>query len=594
MPSFRFLALAALLVVACCTGYALLVLSPADPAAIAQLDRITQHLDWHIRPVSTAQLQVVRGLLWAGLGLAATAFGLLSRTTSGQWELQQWRQELAASSQGLRASWQQLPRYQRVAATMALVFLLALRVYFSLTRPPHAEEVASYEFFVRQGLLAVSAYYPIPNNHILSNTLSWVFYQVVPSFWWTMRLPVLLVSTAGTVLWFTGLLRTTNFRVALLTMALFSCLQLALYHASAGRGYWLLITLAGTVFFATLRLSHPTGPKRLASLPFLLAGVLGMYTVPSFAYVLASAGAWLGFQYLHRGAGIEMIRLGVLSTAVVLGATALYAPLLLVSGIGVLVGNGFVAPRPAAEFWAGLPAYLWFNEGSLVGQRSIGAGLWLLVVIAAAVLIARRLLQEKLRPLAELALWWVLLPNALLVLQRVFPPERVLLYKALPFFLLVALLADYGLRWAKTHGRTAAAQTFLASTCLVFIGYQIYTTDKLSHGARPQVAAYQAAFSWLSQQPSAPILAPEPLHNLYFRFFAHTQTGLPPASSFLVPDAAARPGVRYRYVVAFPEHHGFFQPEFNFKPAYRSDQVEIHVLPDSSTWTAPIAVRQKP
>jgi hypothetical protein len=93
---------------------------------------------------------------------------------------------------------QSLNSEQRRWAGGALGALTLLRLYFSLDNPAY-DDAVSYEVFVSKGLLATSAYYPIPNNHVLSNTLSLLFYQVSPNFWWTMRLPVLLISSGATV-----------------------------------------------------------------------------------------------------------------------------------------------------------------------------------------------------------------------------------------------------------------------------------------------------------------------------------------------------------------------------------------------------------
>ena len=96
----------------------------------------------------------------------------------------------------------------------------------------------------------------------------------------------------------------------------------------------------------------------------------------------------------------------------------------------------------------------------------------------------------------------------------------------------------------------------------------------LNRQNRRTVAAYHAGYEWLRQQPAGPVLAPEPLHNLYFRFYAHAELRTP--WQF---DHQANPARRYAYVVAFPNHRGAFQPAFAFPPAYRNTEVEIFALP---------------
>ena len=65
-----------------------------------------------------------------------------------------------------------------------------------------------------------------------------------------MRLPVLLTSLAGTLVLFAGLRRWVGVGVAAGAAGAFSWLQLSLYYAATGRGYWLVNLLTGIVFFA--------------------------------------------------------------------------------------------------------------------------------------------------------------------------------------------------------------------------------------------------------------------------------------------------------------------------------------------------------
>ena len=592
-PPARFFGALLLLAVAACAAYAGAVLVSTSLASIQALDGIAAaHERWHIRPVTAEELRALTvglGIVAVGLGLAGTG---LAASAAGRRELAALFTELRLARAAVVRTWARLPRRARIGAAAGFAVLTVLRTYFSLTKPLHAEEIASYEFFVSQGLLAVSAYYPIPNNHILSSALSWAFFQVSSGFWWSIRLPVLLVSTAGTAGLFLGLLRRTNFRVALLATGLFGVLQLSLYNASAGRGYWLLITLAGGLFFCALALGRPASqaPRaRLAWAGLLLGGLAGAYTVPTFAYPLASTLAWLGWQFGRRGQWAQLCRLATVALALAAGVAALYAPVLLVSGGERLVGNGFVAAQAAGVFWPGLPGYLWFTEGMLAGQRTVGAAGVLLVLVGfgywrwrmaglATGTSRRRLLpSHRLVQLGNAAVWFALFPYALVLVQRVFPPERVLLYKSFFLFALVGLLADAGRRAAPARWQRALTWAVAAGFAL-FAGYQTYYVEFLNRQNRRTVAAYRAGFEWLRRQPVGPVLAPEPLHNLYFRFYAHTEA--PGRYRF---DHQANPARRYAYVVAFPNHRGAFQPAFAFPPAYRNAEVEIFALPSPGT-----------
>ena len=335
------------------------------------------------------------------------------------------------------------------------------------------------------------------------------------------------------------------------------------------------------MFFSTLELTSPRSRQRAAWTVLTLAGVLGCYTVPPFVYVLASAFSWLGLAYTSQRRWSKLGQLVTVGTLIGLGSVALYTPLLLVSGVGTLVGNGYVAALAPGKFWGSLPAYLWHNEGFLAGQRTLGALITLPVLACVGWLFhlarkghlpipqARRLWQLGLP-----ALWFVGLPYALILVQRVFPPERVMLYKAFFFFILTGLVVDWLLERypAPTHRWLRRA---LVLAAVLFATYETYSVVRVNPTARRTNAAYHAGLHWLVTQPPGPVLIPEPTHNLFFRFYAHSEERQRPWHI----DNDQQAQTRYAYVVAFPNKRGFFQPQFPFAAAYRNAEVEIYVVP---------------
>ncbi|MEJ7663530.1 MAG: hypothetical protein WKG07_30290 [Hymenobacter sp.] len=275
-----------------------------------------------------------------------------------------------------------------------------------------------------------------------------------------------MLSTVGTGLWGLGLLRWAGFRVALLAGAGFGFLQLSLYHATVGRGYWLLIALAAVGFFSALLLTKtptiagpaPAGYDRLATLGLLLAGVLGLYTVPTFAYFLASAYGWLGVCALRRADWRALGRAAVLGGLTLLGSALLYAPLLLVSGPALLFAEPLRSQPGAGQFGRALPGYWWATEGQLAGQRLVegsghagsAGGVWGFVAARARGALARRpgLAGGRAGRGGSLVC-----PAAL---RRGTGPagaalERTLLDKAQFTFVLAALGADWALRQARAY-----------------------------------------------------------------------------------------------------------------------------------------------
>ncbi|MBH8557091.1 hypothetical protein [Hymenobacter negativus] len=565
---------------ALCAGYAALVMHSSSWTEARQLDAIFPFYKWRIRIFSADEYSRARQLL-AGV---AVLFGLLAGTwinsSRGRIEGRQLMRELRSVIAGLRRAFAALPTAQRRGAALLLLALTAFRFLISLPAvTPGYDDVPSYEMFASKSLLAVSAYYPVPNNHVLSNTISWVFYHLTPGFWFTMRLPVILAATVATMLLFLGLLwARASFRVAWLSTLLFSLAQLSLYHVAVGRGYWLLTLMAVVAFFASLALVNGTRQPRAAWTGLMVGGVLGLYTVPTFALVLGSAFSWLGFSCLRQRSWTRIAVLAVSGAVVVTGSLLLYSPLLFVSGPAIFFGNGFVAPKTFGTFWRGLPAYLWETEGFLAGQAKIG-GLLVLVVLAAVLLLRRRVpqwptaQQQLWRRLVPAAIWFMAFPYAMMAVQRVFAPGRAVLYKAFFFFLLLALVIDWLLQ-VTPKAWQQWLRPALSVVAVLWFSYEINSLWRDNQRPRRRNEALYQAFLWLDQHPKAPTLIPESTHSLFVRMYLHSER---PGQLWLI-DHFPQPGISYTYVLAFPDLHGWFQPRFAFPPVFHNEQVDIYRL----------------
>ena len=580
LPGARFFGILAVGTLALCAAYAALVLHSATWAEARALDAIFPFYKWRIRPFLADEFYRFGQLLAGVAGLFALAAGTLAALPRGRAELRQWGHELRAAAAGLRRAFTALPAAQQRRAVLLLLGLTAFRFLLSLPAvTPGYDDVPSYEMFASKSWLAVSAYYPVPNNHVLSNSLSRVFYQLNPGFWFTMRLPVVLAATGATVLLFLGLLwARASFRVAWLSTLLFGLAQLSLYHAAVGRGYWLLTLLAAVSFFSSLALTNGTHKPRAAWTGLVVGGALGLYTVPTFALVLGSAFSWLGLGYLRQRHWPALAGLAAMGAAVVAGSLLLYAPLLFVSGPAIFFNNGFVTPVPFGQFWRGLPAFVWETEGFLAGQLKVG-GLLVIGVLAAGLLLWRQVargpaqLRQAWQRLVPAALWFMALPYALMATQRVFAPSRAVLYKAFFFFLLLALVVDALLRMSpKAWQRGLRAALGLAA--VLWFGYETSSLWRDNQRPRRRNEALYQAFQWLDQHPKAPTLMPEPTHSLFVRMYLHSER----PGQYWPIDHIPQPGISYTYVLAFPHSYSWFQPRFAFPPVFDNEQVAIYQL----------------
>ena len=555
-------------------GFSAAVLHQSTLEEVRQLDRILPYYHWHVRETGHQLLATARGLTLLSAG-AGAGFLLLSPGPGTK------RKKYAprAKQPIFITGWAALTRSQRQLAAGTLLALTALRLVQSLPAiTPAYDDAASYALFVSRGLLAVTSYYPLPNNHVLSNLLDWLFFQVNPGFWWCMRLPVVLAATLATGLLFGGLLGArVPFRPALLAVVLFSLSQLSLYHATVGRGYWLLVLGAALVFFATLDLSRaaPARPRR-AWLGLVVGGITGAYAVPTFALVLVSAFSWLGLRAVRRRHWQLLLQTAGAGGIVGAGTLLVYAPLLLISGPDKLFGNGFIAPKPWQEFLTGLPRYLWETEGALAGQVRLGAAITLAVLLGAVWCLRRARQAPPPDPLTRswqhlglVSLWFIGVPYLALLAQHVFAPTRTLFYKSFFLYLLLALLVEEVLR---TPGLRRAKQVGLAVLAVGWAAYQLRSLSRDNQAPLQHNAAYHAAYAWLARQPPGPTLVPEPTHGIFFALYFRSESPGQPWQ----PDFEPQPGRAYTYVVAFPNRRGYFQPRFPYAPGFKNADVEIY------------------
>jgi hypothetical protein len=160
--------------------------------------------------------------------------------------------------------------------------------------------------------------------------------------------------------------------------------------------------------------------------------------------------------------------------------------------------------------------------------------------------------------------------------QRVYAPERTLLYKGIFFYVLVLM----GIEWLLQHpkyGHWKSLRPALGAAALVWTAYQFQSMWRDNRTPRQHNADYHAAFAWLARQPRGLVLVPEPTHSIFLRLYFRSE--LPDQPWRL--DGRPEPGVAYPYVVAFPNKRGYFQPKFTYAPAYRNREVEIYRVPTS-------------
>lgn len=238
-----------------------------------------------------------------------------------------------------------------------------------------------------------------------------------------MRLPTLLLGTAGTVAGYLLLARVTGLRLATLTTGLVGPGPLWMYYGAVGRGYFLQFCLLQLAFFAVLELLRPASPyRRLAWVAFVVSSILGLFTIPTYAYPTVGLGLALA-----GGLGRQRQLAELCWAVAIIGVInlLLYAPKGTISGWGQLLGNRYVATRSAVQFWPSFRAVLYETAAELFGPSLRLTGPAWLGVAALGDWTAQRMLPAGTRRQAALLAWMLLAsPLLLMAVQRVYMPAR--------------------------------------------------------------------------------------------------------------------------------------------------------------------------
>ena len=216
------------------------------------LGRVTYHDEGFTQlalPLTLARFYMLRGAI-----ITAAGVGLLLLLCL-RWQERPWTKlatEIKRASHRMVRRWKRLPAAAQLIALGLVAALVTVRGWYLWNYPLGTDEVASYDFFVREGPLTISSFYPIPNNHLFFNLLASPLAAAGLSPRLAMRLPTLVLGTAGTVAGYALLARLTGLRLATFVTGLVGLMPLWVYYAAVGRGYFVQFCLLQTGFFASL------------------------------------------------------------------------------------------------------------------------------------------------------------------------------------------------------------------------------------------------------------------------------------------------------------------------------------------------------
>ena len=480
---------------------------------------------------------------------AATLLGACGWLALGGRESGLIRRQLHRAVTRLHRYWRLLPADAQRSAAGLLTLVAAARLYYLVAYPLSTDEIASFQYFVRQGPRVICSYYPIPNNHLLYNLLAWPLSLTGLPPLLVMRLPTYLLGTISLPLTLGLLSRMAGLRRALIITALVALVPVQVYYGAVGRGYGLQLVMLQLGFFTILELLRPESCYRqLAWVVLLLSSVAGLLLVPSYAYPLAALllGLAVGCYQAKRWAALGSLALA--GAAIGLITFLVYSPMGAISGWERLLANRYVVSRAAGQFWPGFRPRLYEVAAELFAPSvRVSGPLWLGMALFGGA-ISWQILSGARRRMALVAWLLAALPIGLLTAQRVFPLARVLLY--VPWAACVWLLLS--LPRLKTFAESQKWAKRLMLSSFVGLGiYRLHSNEAQLYGAQRETHLVQQAYTWL--QKAAPIGnktrlvgLQSPIHEL---FFAHYLAVTPRSSLLLRSYRTPQPNEQYDFII---------------------------------------------
>lgn len=409
-----------------------------------------QHLEIALSFVSKTEYRLLQAVIviWMALLLLAWIFRF------------QWHSQAAAFLRFLSLSFQQL--WHEITSSRAKYFLLiplASALWHAIHMPVTYDEAWTYVHLTTNGPLVSATFYPAPNNHILFSLISNLtrYLPFVPPLLAFRISSIMITLLSLSLLWY-ALKKRSSEQTAGLIVALVSVLFMTMYYSYMGRGYALVTFFFILSAIAAAKLSSGKSAPHFAIL-YVLANVLGGYTMPSFIYATSSiACALLLFRPgdFRRWAKIHVI--------ILFAWLVLYLPVFIVNGIGAITHNAWVQSIPFDAFLRKIGPFLYHALHEITG---LPAGLWCILLLASFLYLFWRKQWKMLTG----ALILLAIPVLLMTWQSVIPFPRTLVWMTIvipvvilmpfdkiwsavpiPWLYVSAILLQLGLAWTM-HGK---------------------------------------------------------------------------------------------------------------------------------------------
>jgi hypothetical protein len=354
--------------------------------------------------------------------------------------------EFSALPSEVRRWWESLSISNRISYLLIVATGAALRLKF-LQTPMAYDEAYSFTNFARRPLVEALSDFNNTNNHLLNTFFMHVMYRLFGQQEWALRLPVLIAGIALVAVVLPWARARIGAAPALVATALVAASPMLIDYSVNARGYTYMTLFAVLLDGCFLRLATSDESKPRGA-TWIVAGLcvwLGFFAMLTFVHPLAGLVVWFAFDAGVSGRPL-IHRLRSLSICLLIAGVAVavcYVPAFIFRGT-LALQNDFIQPLPFGQWMSEFPTALWKGiERWIAG--AVPAPLLLVFAWGGVVAWIRRVIDDRRSlgwgafPIAAM----LLVPLALMALQRVAPPPRLFFFQAPWFYLLVAVGVSY-------------------------------------------------------------------------------------------------------------------------------------------------------
>lgn len=248
-----------------------------------------------------------------------------------------------------RQAYLKMSKNEKAAFFVVFALSWAIHIYHLSYLPAQIDELMTYFYFVKEGFLLTSVFYPFPNNHVFFNWVYLFFNNFIGDPILAGRLPSLLSFHLMLLILFFGLVRyLKDYKVAWFSVFVCTLFFTSGIYAAEARGYAILSLLTFIACFALL--IGIEQHRKETFFIFTLVSIAAAFTVPIYLIPYLSLVAY-GIAQSVRQKDKPLFRQMIMSSLFVgIGVLFCYLPVFLFSGIDAVIANETVVPITASNF----------------------------------------------------------------------------------------------------------------------------------------------------------------------------------------------------------------------------------------------------